>query len=211
MNFHKKRVIVFGGSHAGALFKVLRQELSPLHFVVENRTIPGHILVNFSLFPKPEELKEEDWLIVFTGGNDVFKRNIEISKNSKGGKTIHLTECIAEDMSLLRERYEKLGEKLDSLKCRKLVIQNPYRHLHCCKLHNTKFPSIVATQKSANKCLAQCLQEKAIICCHLEIFGISCRVKRDSRKYAKLFSDTVHFVLKRYVIAAKNIGKILEK
>ena len=210
MNSHKIRVIVFGGSHAGSLFKVLKNELSSERFEVINRTVPGHTLENFTLFPKQEELRNEDYLIVFTGGNNVFKKNIEITRDPNNQKkTIHLTECVPEDISVLEGLYNKLGEKMDSLKCKKIVIQNPFRHLHCCKSHNGKFPMIIATQSAANKCLIQCLQEKATICCHLKLFEISCRTKRNSFEYAKLLPDSVHFTVEKYFVAARNLVKII--
>jgi hypothetical protein len=210
MNSHKIRVIVFGGSHAGSLFKVLKKELSPECFEVINHTVPGHTLENFTLFPKQEELRNEYYLIIFTGGNNVFKKNIEITRNSNNPKKIiHLTECVPEDISVLEGLYNKLGEKMDSLKCKKIVIQNPFRHLHCCKSHNGKFPMIIATQSAANKCLKQCLQEKATICCHFKLFEIPCRLKRKSVKYSKLLPDKVHFTLNRYILAARNLGKII--
>jgi hypothetical protein len=172
--------------------------------------VPGHTLENFTLFPKQEELRNEDYLIIFTGGNNVFKKNIEITKNPRNQKkTINLTECVPEDISVLKELYNKLGEKMDSLKCKKIVIQNPFRHLHCCKSHNGKFPMIIATQSAANKCLKQCLQEKATICCHFKLFEISCKIKRNSVEYAKLLPDSVHFILGKYIVAAKNLGKII--
>lgn len=197
-----RKIVVWGGSHARRIQRCLYQKLEKQNYCIIDRTFPGLSLSNMSSFPRREvlTLNKDDILIIQVGGNDTFQKG-EFKIPRKNSNIFHLDTFLPNSEEYLKNLYSSLSDVLHGLKCRILIIDNPNRHLFCCSKH-AKYKNIMIIQAAANKILRSCLKESAQVLSHIKVFGISCKVKRRPKLYAKLQPDSVHFEPELYERAA---------
>lgn len=205
----KINILCWGGSHQRRITKHLRELCINTNFMVYDKTIPGLSLSTLSSFPLREakRLKEQDFLIIQVGGNDIFIRDHSLQKIPKKNNIFHLEKFLPNSEEILSNLFVSLGKMIDGLICKILIIDNPFRHLFCCPTHSN-FKNILRVQTSANKILHTILKEKAQTLSHFKVFGISCKEKRLPRRYASLQPDSVHFEDRYYRSAAEYLLRV---
>ena len=151
------------------------------------------------------QLTERDVLIVQFLGNDLLKRHILITPNPK---TIHLMKFVPQPDSYVEIVRGELKKKLSTLKCKIFIIDDPYRHLKCCKYH--KAPGLMQYLTKRNKELHTFFSEYTVLN-HKNLCSLSNRKLKSLSYYAGLLEDKVHFKGVIYRAWADNLFVILSK
>lgn len=189
-----KSITLIGSSHARRFedaFKKLKGSGS--NFVVKAYCKPG---ANFSKLIWPSEtelslLTEDDFIICFPFGNDVFEPLIATTGRGPN-KVIHLTKLIKKPDTHILELCDQLSKKLVNTKAKVFLLSNFLRHLHCCPKH--KYPGIVKHQNHFNKLILNFFRgtKYNVIRQEALVFKRSTEGK-NIHKYAALQPDSVHF------------------
>ncbi len=147
-----------------------------------------------------KSLNEQDVAIFQLFGNDLFEKHIKIDRIPK--KIIHLTEFRPINKLILRDRFLALKALLHELRCKIIVIDNPFRHLICCGKH--RYSGLIKHVKQANSLLKETLTEYLVLD-HNKLLGVSTnRIKRPT-EYQVLLSDSVHFHSRYYDAIVVNV------
>ena len=85
----------------------------------------------------------------------------------------------------------QLKELLEPLRCRIFIIDNPLRHIQCCRKHRKSLKGLHCYLEKQNRVLAQSFGSKVLN--HKKYLGMSRRKTGNLKVYLKLFSDSVHF------------------
>ena len=186
----KNNLFVCGGSHAVRLAKAFEKNADILKiFTVISLAKSGQISTDISLPPRVEK---GDLVFIQTFGNELFKKHISIEKLGNK-KTIHLTKVHPTAPKDFSKIYGVLKKKLEPLDCKKIILDNIYRHICCCTKH--KNPLIITYQRKQNKELRKFFSSTDrpdVVIDHRKFLGLNVRKLRDSVFYEKVLVDSVH-------------------
>ena len=187
-----RRLHVLGSSHAARILKaVTKNKYLTDTFSVSGTVKPGAKLSDLK-FPTQmlATFNETDVLIIQLFGNELIKRNIKIDYK-KGQKTIHLTAFVPEPAWKILRAYSRLKELLEPLRCRIFILDNPLRHIRCCKKHKKRLKGLHRFLEKQNRALAQSFGSRVLN--HKKYLGMPSKKAYKLKNYLKLFSDSVHF------------------
>ena len=187
-----RRIHVLGSSHACRILGAFTQtmELTKI-FSISGTVKPGAKLADLN-FPSQylASFKESDVLLIQLFGNELIKKNIIVERKN-GKKIIHWTAFEPEPAWKIQRAYTRLKELLEPLRCRIFIIDNPLRHIRCCREHRRQLKGLHCYLEKQNRTLAQSFGSKVLN--HKKYLGIESKKARKLKNYLKLFSDSVHF------------------
>ncbi len=200
----KQKLVILGSSHAKRLYHACKdnQEITAKYQVIGN-VQSGATWQTFRFNDEMlKQLKEEDTLVVQFLGNDLLKRRIDITPNPR---VIHLTRFVPQPDSYMSIIRNKLKDKLSTLKCRILIIDDPYRHINCCEEHIYTGLFKYFSQRNAE--LKRVFDEYRVID-HRSLMSLPFKKLKCIAYYSSLLEDSVHF---KPVIYQAWAQSILEK
>ena len=202
----KPKLFIIGSSHANRIFAACEKNSEiTKKFELKNLSIPGATFDKIRKnFEKIELTSPEDVVIIQCFGNDLLKKHIKIERFPK--KIIHLTKFEPVDLKLIEQVFLELQEIVNKLECNFLVVDIPFRHLHCCVHH--RFSGLIAFFSNANKLLKKIFKEKVID--HRRLLGVSRNRIKMAKFYQDTLCDTVHFYPKYYAKMAETLISIVE-
>jgi hypothetical protein len=190
----KPKCLIFGASHAKKFYEAsLENQLFSNSYEILGSFKSGAKSTQLIIPEIVKTFEEQDIIIVLAFGNDIFEKNILITKNPF---TIHLTQFIPVSPVDLKEACTKFEKQLIGLKCKIKIIDNIYRHLNCCDMGIAKY------QKDSNTLIRDHFGKKSIN--HLYLLEDP-KNKRKASVYANLLVDSVHFRREFYSMMAANL------
>ena len=136
-------------------------------------------------------------------GNDLFNRNIQITRQPK--KVIHLTKFDPKSEEHLLNLCKQLKNRIATYKCKVLILDNIYRHIDCCSSH--RYPGVVKYQKRTNNLIRAFFGPQALN--HIHFLGVIYKKVKHPHGYSTiLLCDSVHMYPVYYQAMA---GKLLER
>jgi hypothetical protein len=160
------------------------------------------------VLPSLKNISRRDIWVLQLFGNDLFqKRYIEIERFKRGEKIIHLTQFAPVSKEQITQAYQKIYDFIKNLDCRVYLIDNPIRHIQCCKKHqDARIPTFQYKQNILLKRYFQDLGHVKVID-HRKLLHINIRQKKlkTNRIYAKLLQDSVHFKTRLYDVMAQKL------
>ena len=157
-----------------------------------SKTRPGAKFLDLQFPTILDTFESNDILIIQLFGNDIMKRHTNVTWNN-GVKTIHMFKFEPVKKEELLSIFEMLNKKLQTLKCKVIILDNPIQHLFYCKKH--VFKRLFSYQVACNRLLRHYFGQYTVINHRYLLQNIN--QAKNNRKYANLFQDTVHF--KQYV------------
>jgi hypothetical protein len=198
----KRKLFWVGSSHALRLYQAaLRNVDIKNRFENDAHVKPGatfsqlHILSN-----RLKSLNEQDVVIFQLFGNDLFEKHIKIDRVPR--KIIHLTKFRPTSEPVLRDRFLALKALLNELRCKIIVIDNPFRHLICCEKH--RYSGLIRHVKQANSLVGKTLTGYLVLD-HNKLLGVSTNRLKRPTEYQVLLSDSVHFYSRYYDAIVVNV------
>ena len=144
----QRKLYFIGSSQANRLYKsAIKNEELKRKFLIINCTKPGACYQKVP-FPDFAKISKEDIVIFQLFGNNLMERHIQITKE-KGQKTIHLLHFVPESDEKILYIFHDLKKRLFQVQFTYFIIDNPLRHLNCCKKH--KFKGLHSFQEKQNK------------------------------------------------------------
>lgn len=200
---HKPKLVILGASHAKRLLEACKnnEEINSKFQVIGNVQSGATWQTLKYKEEMLKQLKEEDTLVVQFLGNDLLVRNILITPNPK---IIHLTKFVPRPDSYVSAVRCLFKEKLATLKCKILIIDDPYRHLFCCESHVYK--GLVQYFAKRNAELKQVFSEYQVID-HRNLMDLPFKKLKCIWYYSKLLEDTVHFKPVIYQAWARSLSE----
>jgi len=181
------RLLIVGASHGQRLYEALT-------------TLPGYgtafTAVNYCKRGKrfcdlewPLSVEKSDIVIIIPFGNDLTPRaNVSYCRTDR---VIHLLKFVPFSSDHWEKLYSSLQKRLDSLDCKKVLIDNIYRHL-CCDTH--RFSGWLTYQKQLNKQLkARFSSLSCFVIDHRRLLPLSYNQSKSVLAHRKLQTDSVHF------------------
>ena len=202
----KPKLFVIGSSHASRIFAACEKNSEiTKKFELKNLSISGATFDRIRKnFEKIEITSPEDVVIIQCFGNDLLKKHIKIERFPK--KIIHLTKFEPVDLKFVEQLFFELQKIVKQLECNYLLIDIPYKHLHCCVHH--RYEGLMAAFAKANKLLKNIFKEKVID--HRRLLGVSRHRIKMAKFYQNTLCDTVHFYPKYYAKMAETLISIVE-
>ena len=181
----QRKLYFIGSSQANRLYKsAIKNEKLKEIFLIINCTKPGACYQKVP-FPDFTKINKDDFVIFQLFGNDLMERHIQITKKKKK-KTIHLLRFVPESDEKILYIFHDLKKRLFQVQFTYFLIDNPSRHLNCCKKH--KFKGLRSFHDKQNKNLKKVFGEHLLS--HQQLIGPYRKVRK---KYFSYFEDTVHF------------------
>ena len=169
-----RRIHVLGSSHACRILEAVTQNVELTKtFLISGTVKPGAKLADLK-FPSQylASFKESDILLIQLFGNELIKRNITVERKN-GKKIIHLTAFEPEPAWKIQRACTRLKELLEPLQCRIFIIDNPLRHIRCCRKHRKGLKGLHCYLENQNRLLARCFGSKVLN--HKKYLGMSRR------------------------------------
>ena len=204
-----RRIHVLGSSHACRILEAVTQNVELTKtFSISGTVKPGAKLADLK-FPSQylASFKESDILLIQLFGNELIKRNIIVERKN-GKKIIHLTAFEPEPAWKIQRACTRLKELLEPLQCRIFIIDNPLRHIRCCRKHRKNLKGLHSYLEKQNRLLARFFQGFSTVLNHKKYLGMSRRKTGNLKVYLKLFSDSVHFKRNVYSSLAQRIAEM---
>ena len=143
-----RTVHIFGSSHANRIFNSFEKQCLK-NTNLQKTVKPGALVKDLSV-KEIKTLTSKDTLIVQLFGNEIIHKNIAVERKGNG-KIIHLTKFIPKSQHQILDSYAYIQNVLKQVKAKVIFIDNPIRHLKCCKKHNQA--SLFTFQARQNKIL----------------------------------------------------------
>jgi lysophospholipase L1-like esterase len=204
---NKPKLVVFGSSHATRLLRQC-QENSKLNnkYQIVGNTKPGttwfSLNVNWELLL---DLTDKDLLVVQFLGNDLLKKNIQITQNPH---IFHLYKFEPKSDTYVNLVRKKLKELLAQVKAEIVIIDDPYRHLSCCTQHSHHGGELLRYLTKRNRELKRFFSEYTVLDHRKIITSYSNRRFRHMATYRSMFVDTVHLHDKFYAEWAESLAQM---
>ena len=201
---------IAGGSHAVKLYHSLVKNKSILtKFNVKNLAKSGATYDTLSL-PKVTEVKENDYLILFTYGNDCLKKNVKITYlNQK--RVFHLTKFEPNSLIFFKNILKKLEIYSNKITGKIYVIDCVKRHMRCCTSLDHKFTNLLKHQKLWNQTLKEYFMDSnVIVLSHLDFLPYTKNWLKNNYNYSTLLTDSVHLKPELYDYIAQGVFNILK-
>ena len=131
----KPRVFIFSSSHAAQIKQsVLTNNKIKSKYDILSETKPGAQFLDLQFPTILDTFQSNDFLIIQLFGNDIMKKHTNVTRNNRV-KTIHMFKFKPVEKEELLSIFEMLNKKLQTLKCKVIILDNPIQHLFCCKKH----------------------------------------------------------------------------
>ena len=188
-----RTLYILGSSHANRIYQAAQKNGNLLKNFKLKAIVKSGAKISDLPVDDLKQINANDVLLIQTFGNEIIKPYIFIERTGKG-KTIHLKKFEPINQSKIQDSYAYLQHLLSTTaKCEVFIIDNPIRHLNCCKKH--RFSDLASFQRKQNKILKTVFKEQTVINHETLIFN---QKERRQSGYTKLFSDTVHFKNRHY-------------
>lgn len=192
-------LFIIGSSHAANLRNFIVQNTA----IVQKFNIKAIVkrgAVFYDLYHRlPHHIGKDDIIIFQCLGNGLFKkwlkpgvRNVKLDY-STGKKIIHLREFLPSEPNEIRLEWEMAREFLSNVPCKVLLIDNPLRHLFCCKEHFDH--RIAKYQILQNKKLATFFQNcsNVQVIRHQNLINFRRKILKNYKILSSITPDSVHF------------------
>jgi hypothetical protein len=134
MSDERRKIFLVGSSHLKRMARELVQLPLNKNFEIVNLARPGATYDRI-IWPKIEEVKSTDFLLVQFLGNDIFQKKFVKFERKDGKKCFHLTKFAPEPLPVILEKINQAKNRLVTYPGKVIVINIIVRHFRCCSLH----------------------------------------------------------------------------
>ena len=147
----KPLVFIFGSSHAAWLKRsVLANNKITSKYNILSEVKPGAKYLDLQFPTILDTFESNDILLIQLFGNNIMKRHTNVTWYNRV-KTIHMFKFEPVNKEELLNIFEILNRKLQTLKCKVIILDNPIQHLFCCRKHI--FKQLFCYQVACNRLL----------------------------------------------------------
>jgi hypothetical protein len=208
MSDERRKIFLVGSSHLKRMAREFVQLPFDKNFEIVNLARPGATYDRI-IWPKIEEVKSTDFLLVQFLGNDIFQKKFVKFERKVGKKCFHLTKFAPEPLPVILEKINQAKNRLATYSGKVILINIIVRHFRCCSLHQDT--RVLQYQLRIKKLIKKELSSENVIIldplrliyppqyCGTEGTSFTLRKLKEAEYHAgKFLLDSVHLFAKHY-------------